>query len=135
MTKAGGKILDEELRAFAEEGAPDARETVIVELGATPTVRPPESRDGWMSKGDYRSAIESLEGFKDEGQAMDQLERAFDKLQLPQRPVRLDSAQAFVVDVTPDQLRTISDWDLVGPIRPNRTHRASPATKRGPQAL
>jgi hypothetical protein len=126
MGEVGAKIQDGDLRAFAESGPPAARETVIVELEPTPTVRPPESRDSWLSKLDYRSAIESIEGFDDGGQAMDQLQRAFEELELPEQPVRLDSAQAFVVDVTPDQLRMISSWDLVGPIRPNKTHYGSP---------
>lgn len=54
---------------------------------------------------------------------MDQLESDLKKIRLAEEPIRLDAAQAFVLTVTPEQLREISHHPLVGDIRPNRVHR------------
>jgi hypothetical protein len=120
------KIQDDELRSFAESDDMDRRETVIVEVESTPKVRPPASKDLWLDASHYRYAIEAIES-DDEGQSagsMDRLQQQFRKMDLPEEPVRLDTAQAFVLDVTPEQLRQIAEWPDVGPIRPNRTHYA-----------
>ncbi|NLF32172.1 MAG: hypothetical protein GX591_14955 [Planctomycetes bacterium] len=54
---------------------------------------------------------------------MDTLEKHLRSMRLPEPPLRLDLASAFVVSVTPRQLRDLEDLDLVDAIRPNRTHR------------
>ena len=125
MDRPDDKIVDADLRSFVEHGGSDDRASVIVELGQTPTVRPGETAGGWFENTGYRVPIEELEGFDDEGSGMDELEKALQGLDLAATPVRLDSAQAFVLQVTPDQLKAIADMDLVGPIRPNRRHYAS----------
>jgi hypothetical protein len=125
MDLKGEKIDDADLRSFAEHGDPTDHASVIVELGQTPTVRPGEATGGWFGDSGYRVPIEALEGFDEEGSGMDELEKALQGLELAATPVRLDSAQAFVLKVTPDQLKAIADWDLVGPIRPNRRHYAT----------
>lgn len=125
MDRPDDKIVDADLRAFAEHGGLDDHASVIVELGQTPTVRPGESSSGWFENSGYRVPIEDLEGFDDESSGMDELEKALQGLDLAGTPVRLDSSQAFVLQVTPDQLKAIADLDLVGPIRPNRRHHAS----------
>ena len=123
----GAKIQDDDLRSFAESEDADQRESVIVELEQTPTVRPPANREQWQNPSDFRYAIEAVEGVSDdESVRMDELQRQFQGLDLPDQPVRLDTAQAFVVDLTADELRQVSEWSNVGPIRPNRIHRASP---------
>ena len=125
MDLKGQKIDDADLRSFAEHGGPTDHASVIVELDQTPTVRPGDATGGWSGDAGYRVPIEALEGFDDEGTGMDELEKALQGLELAATPVRLDSAQAFVLNVTPDQLKAIADWDLVGPIRPNRRHYAT----------
>jgi hypothetical protein len=125
MDRPDDKIVDADLRSFVEHGGLDDRASVIVELSQTPTVRPGESSSGWFENTGYRVPIEALEGFDDEGSGMDELEKALQGLDLAATPVRLDSAQAFVLQVTPDQLKAIADMELVGPIRPNRRHYAS----------
>ena len=114
------KIQGEDLRSFAESGPSDERQSVIVELGTTDQVRPPAKKELWTSPNDYRAAIEGIEGYSDDGSAMDELQQTLNGLSLPRDPVRLDSAQAFVLDVTPGELRQITASNLVGPIRPNR---------------
>jgi hypothetical protein len=42
-------------------------------------------------------------------------------------PTRLSYAEAFVLDVTPEQLREIATWPNIGKIRPNRVHHAGAA--------
>lgn len=130
------KIQDDDLRSFAESDDTDRRETVIVEVESTPKVRPPASTDHWRDPSSYRYAIEAMES-DEEGQAagsMDRLQRHFRELDLPDEPVRLDTAQAFVLDVTPGQLRQISEWSDVGPIRPNRTHYSIPPSSSSADA-
>jgi len=120
------KIQDDDLRSFAEGEGADQRESVIVELEHTPTVRPPANREQWVNPSDFRYAIEAIEGVSgDDADRMDELQRQFQGLDLPDQPVRLDTAQAFVVDLTPNELRQVTEWSNVGPIRPNRTHKAS----------
>jgi len=54
---------------------------------------------------------------------MDRLESELRKL-IGDSFVRLDMAQAFVIDVTPEQLRAVAKLAKTGCIRPNRTHHA-----------
>ncbi len=55
---------------------------------------------------------------------MDDLEKEIRRLKLAQDPVRLDSAEAFVLEVTPEQLQKLARCELVGRVRPNREHHA-----------
>jgi hypothetical protein len=54
---------------------------------------------------------------------MTKLERELKTMGLGRGLVRLNQAQAFVVHVSPEQLRALSESPLVGVIRPNRIHR------------
>jgi hypothetical protein len=68
-----------------------------------------------------------------DAQHMDLLENGLKRLGLDRELVRLNVAQAFVLDVTPGQLRRILALPLVGRVRPNRTHRvpkSAPAPSR-----
>ena len=51
------------------------------------------------------------------------LEQELKRLGLGRDLVRLNQAQAFVVNVSPVQLRALTESPLVGVIRPNRIHR------------
>lgn len=53
---------------------------------------------------------------------MDDLAQEIKRLKLAQDPVRLDSAEAFVLEVTPEQLQKLARSELVGRVRPNREH-------------
>lgn len=123
------KISDNGLRDFAEKGEASERRSIIVELDIPPRtpVRPEWQRTPWK-KGAYSSELmdslaagEEREN-KNDLKSMNQLEEKLAGLDLPEKPVRLDSAQAFVLSVTPEQLRTISNFSLAGLIRPNRVH-------------
>jgi hypothetical protein len=124
------KIVDTDLQEFAAAENADGRRSVIVELGLPPpTVSPffshkPIPRASEV--GPHSSPRVSLADVEGHGAAMDELETHLRALGPEARPLRLDSAQAFVVSVTPAQLRTISQWPLAGTIRPNRVHYAPP---------
>jgi len=53
---------------------------------------------------------------------MDELEKELNALGLGNDLVRLSTASAFVVRVSPTQLRALFGLPLVGIIRPNRIH-------------
>ena len=53
---------------------------------------------------------------------MDDLAKEIKRLKLAQDPVRLDSAEAFALEVTPEQLLKLCNSELVGRVRPNREH-------------
>lgn len=121
---ASAKIIDPDLRSFAEDGGTDEPRSVIVELNATPLdlLLEPSRR-----LGPPRERVPIALGashVKHEQKAMDKLERELAALGLGNNLVRLNTASAFVVNVSSDQLRAISSLPLVGIIRPNRTHRA-----------
>ena len=123
------KISDSQLRDFAEDGETNERRSVIVELGVMPRValRPEWQKTPWK-KGSYPglvdySALDETEDIEKDIESMNRLEEKLVSLNLPEKPVKLDVAQAFVVSVTPEQLRAISRFSLAGPIRPNRVHR------------
>ena len=117
------KIEQPELREFAATENDSVRRSVIVELGGpAPKVtlsKPSKSLTPWAA-----ARPEILDFGDDSGQAeaMNRLEHELSELGLARKPVRLDSAQSFVVNVTPEQLRAISSLPLVGIIRPNREH-------------
>jgi hypothetical protein len=116
------KITDPDLRVFAENADQRGIRSVIVELKAMPfeVVRRPHTRRG----DPLRYAIElSAPQLGDEKDQMDQLEQELSQLGIDD-PTRLNTASAFVVNVSPRQLRAVSTLPLVGVIRPNRTHHA-----------
>ena len=115
------KIVDPELQRFAADPAADEVRSVIVELDLPPetprskTLPPP------------RAAVRARTSRSDVSSSsvlMMRLHRALESLGLADDLVRLNAAQAFVVTVSPRQLRELSKLPLVGSIRPNRTHRA-----------
>jgi hypothetical protein len=119
-----------ELREFAAQTEGTDRRSVIVELDAPPAdvdatplefsrPRPPR-RDELCHAG--RKPDEALETAAD----MNRLGRSLEKLELDKPPVRLDYAQAYILSVTPDQLRSITHMPGVGLVRPNRTHHVPP---------
>ena len=122
------KIVDAELCRFAATQDTDERRSVIVELGVAPTpieltfdrrtgLRP---RDRLAPRGDTdRMDLPDVEGH---AEFMDELQRQLSAL--AGEAVRLDAAHAFVVSVTPVQLRALSLLPLAGIIRPNRRHYA-----------
>jgi hypothetical protein len=121
------KIVYPDLREFAETSAPSTRRSVIIELGGPPpkvTLRKPSRTSPHFGSGQ----AEILDFGDDPGraEAMDRLEEELSKLRLSERPVRLDSAEAFVASVTPEQLRALTRLSLVGAVRPNREHHTPP---------
>jgi hypothetical protein len=126
-----GKIPNPELRNFAESSDSDEERSVIVELGTEPLrlaprevsprprVPPPAAA--------RRPDLDDLINVEGNAGSMRQLESELNACGLDRDLVRLDAAQAFVVSVTPCQLRALSRLPLVGIIRPNRTHRVSSA--------
>jgi len=133
MPVAKLKIDDPRLLAFATSEEESDSASVIIELHAPPgefSPAPP-SRDyfGSIGKlikprsfGSEKKSAQSrvLSLHRDE---LEQLEHDLKKI--ISRPLtRLESAEAFIADVSPDELREISDLPQVGLIRPNRTHHA-----------
>jgi len=113
------KILDPELIKFAEQ---DEKNTVSVII-ETPVEQAQVELTETRPDGDTFAPFAALPVDEEaERQKMDQLENELKKLGADIL-VRLDTAQAFVVDLTPSQLRTVSLLGNVGYIRPNRTHR------------
>lgn len=112
------RVLDPELAKFAEQDSAD-KASVIVELSfESPQVELAESRgDEDLSRPFAALPIDE----QVERQRMDRLESELESLGIGQM-VRLDTAQAFVVEVTPAQLRAITLLAETGLVRPNRTH-------------
>jgi hypothetical protein len=116
-----GKLADRELVAFANQVDDNNTLSVLIEVATNAQVQLEESRVDGNSR---RSAVAMPSDETAERQRMDQLEEKLIR-QLKEKPVRLDAAQAFVADLTPQQLRAVSSWNEVGYVRPNRTHRLS----------
>ena len=114
------KIPDAGLREFAQDDSATTR-SVIVELAAgdAPIEFEPSSPDG--SRGPRPRAVmpSDEQNLRTE---MQRLEDALHKL-VGQDLVRLNAAQAFVVSLTPAQLRSVASLAEAGVIRPNRSHR------------
>jgi hypothetical protein len=113
-------ITDRSLAEFAATDS-DERRSVIVELGVP--LKVPLRPNGLRP---YPPPVEELptnDRRADESDEMDRLAEELRAQGLAESLVRLNLAQAFVVTVTPAQLRIISGSPLVGVIRPNRTHR------------
>ena len=115
------KISDPELGRFArneEDGEPRA---VIVELSEPPMALPAE-REPRPRSPEIRRGVQVEIDAADAG--MTRLEGELRRLGLGSNMVRLNHAQAFVVNASPKQLQALLQSPLVGFIRPNRTHRA-----------
>jgi hypothetical protein len=118
------KIPDPSLRSFAERGDSDEPRSIIVELGMEPVALPSRELSSRPhvpppARCESRDLI-NIEGHAD---SMRQLECELNALGLGGDLVRLNAAQAFVVNTNAAQLRALSRLPLVGVIRPNRTHR------------
>lgn len=112
------KTLDAELAKFASQ---DSKTTVsvIVEMALPPSQV--ELTDAGPGKGPVRPRVALPADESSWRDGMDALERQLRQL-FGAAPVRLDPAQAFVVELTPDQLRTVMRLAEAGTIRPNRRH-------------
>lgn len=113
------KILDEELVVFANQDE-EGTVSVIIEI-------PAEDAQIEMSEtgldDDRFAPIAALPiDEKAVRQKMDQLVNELENLGVDNL-VRLDTAQALVVDVTSSQLCAVSLLENVGYVRLNRTHR------------
>lgn len=117
------KIVDTDLRNFAKDCGTDEPRSVIVELNATPLELPVNaSQRSGLPRMRLSIPVDASQ-VNQEQKAMDKLESELAALGLGNDLVRLNTASAFVVNVSSDQLRAISSLPLVGVIRPNRTHR------------
>jgi hypothetical protein len=116
--KLPSKIDDESLQAFAESSDKTFR-SVIVELAIPPIEvlrpwgkTPPRFEQAKSAKPSDRAA--------DKKPLMDKLGRSLKRI--AKDVVRIDAADAFVLSVSPEQLREIKEMPLVGSVRPNRAH-------------
>jgi hypothetical protein len=122
------KIVDAGLRSFALSSGQVDRQSVIVEL-AGPARVPTRSNEVPRREAPTRHGRLVKKGpaaaptLTPHGTLMDELESQIAGRVSP-RFVRLNAAEAFVLDVTPDQLRALCDLRLVGTVRPNRVRRA-----------
>jgi hypothetical protein len=123
MDLKSGKIADPELRTFANADADGDSRTVIVELSLPPVAFPQERTPRPRGPSTGRAAQLDVDSSVGGDAEMTKLERELKKMGLGRDLVRLNQAQAFVVNVSPGQLRALSESPLVGAIRPNRIHR------------
>jgi hypothetical protein len=127
------KIRDAELREFASRLDEEEQRSVIVELGV-PSPRLELNKQWPIRKKESPTEAESavnlqrtdLADVEGNSGAMATLERAILAIGIPNKPIRLNAAHAFVMDVTPAQLRAISASSLVGGILRNRKHFVPP---------
>jgi len=134
---ASGKIVDRGLRSFADSDEGDVQQSVIVELAA-PAVGKPRTYESRLSPVERLRPVERLSpadmavtkpdrkpnkpvALTEHGVQLDALEEQLSAI-VNDDLVRLNAAEAFVVNVNPDQLRAICALGLVGTIRPNRVH-------------
>lgn len=120
------KIENDDLRRFAEGAGADTHQSVIIEL-----VGPKVSVRAARPSGRHPSPIRPFEivdlgDDSEQVRDMDRLGAQLTSLGLGDGEglVRLDSARAFVAEVTPSQLRKVADSPLVEVIRPNRERRS-----------
>ena len=112
------KLAGQELRDFACSDGLQGRQSVIAEVRTAFVTTPYPAILGMPLPIEIMMTQDAVEV----GPVLDEVERKLDTLVLPASPVRLDTAEAFVLDVTPAQLLEIASWDEIGIIRPNRTH-------------
>jgi hypothetical protein len=112
------KILDSELVKFAESYT-NKRISVVVEI----FVEPPQVE--LTKTGIDADTVRPLKTLpidvNTERQRMDKMEIELKKL-IVGEVVRLETAQAFVADLTPDELCAVSLLPDTGYLRPNRKH-------------
>jgi hypothetical protein len=127
------KIVGKELAAFAQQTGEEER-SVIVELSTTKPVKLTPKRRSLPRHGTWtrESAPPASRDAKATRAAMDALEGVLKQFVREQALVRLETAQAFVLSVTPEQLRKVIGESLVGWVRPNRTHGVPPKRGRRP---
>jgi len=119
------KLAEARLRDFAASENPEDVCSIIVELATIPTeVMPIEKRSPrppWKLQPVDTISQDSADR-SECARLMDEYENQLQSLPLRTKPVRLNMAEAFVVSVTPAELRIISRWPMTGTIRLNRTH-------------
>lgn len=111
------KLLDPSLADFAEQDSSE-RVSVIVELALPPSQVELANQSADEGLAPYAVLPFDVDA---ERRGMDRLEAELRKLGQDQF-VRLDVAQAFVVDLNSEQLRAVTQLAEAGCIRPNRTH-------------
>lgn len=112
------KLLDADLVEFAEQESMATR-SVIVEVALPPPQVELTERE---SDGGQVRPLQ-VQAFDEDAcrHAMAKLEGELRRL-VSDKFVRLDSAQAFVVELNPAQLRELTLLSDTGVVRPNRTH-------------
>lgn len=113
------KLAGADLAKFVEDDSAGKRSVIIELAGDTPQVQFAESAAEGGSPRPFSALPIDEESVREH---MDRLERQLTKL-VDHKPVRLDVAQAFVVELAPEQLRAVTLLEEVGLVRPNRTHR------------
>jgi hypothetical protein len=112
-----------ELADFATRNDTDDRLTIIAEI-ENPSYQPNKvASKQYSPEIPQKIKVPALifdESLCDE--CMDKVEHDLENLHLDRLPVRLNSAHAFILNVTSSQLRLLSTFPLVNFIRPNRTH-------------
>jgi hypothetical protein len=120
------KIAGEALQDFARMDRPAERQSVIVELAAPPREVPRSfeltKRPG-LPSAPSREDLLGSRALTPHGSLLDDLAGQIQSRIGPKKLVRIDSAEAMVLDVSPAELRTICEMPLVGSIRPNRKRR------------
>jgi hypothetical protein len=120
------KIQDLDLRSFANGNAKVGPRSVIVELDIPPAqINVRKSAVKPRAKGAEESSAAPAVSIE-EVCAMDHLEGALRSLGFSRDLRRLEVSQAFVVDASPEQLRSIASLPGVGAIRSNKTHKVPP---------
>jgi hypothetical protein len=119
MNDAANAKLDHTLTDFLGSETKQ-RESVIVEIVSAPLVRA-------MPKRGFSGGLEgSIRVKRPDPKTHKAMNRVGDRLAklTAETPARLEYAEAFVLDVSPEELREIASWPEVAFVRPNRVHRA-----------
>jgi hypothetical protein len=126
-------IRDDELTAFVEGRAKARKVSVIVEANAPVIVapsyisKPRSSRQGALLPRPVIARKQVVSSYEMQNQrqssAMQTLRRDLELLGLAEKASENDFAGAFVVEVTPTQLRNLANLDSVRAIRPNKLRR------------
>jgi|SRR3954453_22418112 hypothetical protein len=117
------KIHEPDLRRFAKSKDAKQQRSVIVELEAPPAKLSAPMNQGTLSSSYSRELLPESAQEVDGG--MERLENYLRSIAEGGDIIRLGFAQAFVIEASPKQLRSIAKLSEVGAIRPNRTHRVS----------
>jgi len=121
-----GPALDQEVERFVQTGADRARLSVIVEakasqrslrapvFGRSPGAMPqprPHSREPSKPAPSSSSKLH-----------LNEIGKALENFGIPEPPVRLDSAEAYVAELSPREIRELATSSYVSAIRLNRRH-------------